>query len=238
MITNGKTAKRLLTLSLGFAIAFSGAAWSLPTEANAATSTSFSTTANKIIALGKKYMGTPYDFGAPAGVTSRFDCSSFVQYVYKKYGINLPRRSIDQSKSGTYVSRSNLRPGDLVFFYSPVSHVAIYIGDGKILHTYGKPGVTISGLNSGWWDDHYKTARRVIPSSGSTSSTSSGTNTGTIVASVNFRSSPSTSGKVLDMLHSGEKVTILSKVNSYWYKVRTSNGKIGYVSSLSKYIRT
>jgi hypothetical protein len=135
------------------------------------------------------------------------------------------------------VSRSNLRPGDLVFFYSPVSHVAIYIGNGKILHTWGKPGVTISNLNYGWWDDHYRTARRVIPSGGSTSSSSS-SNTGTIVASVNFRSSPSTSGKVLDLLHSGEKVTILSKVNAYWYKVRTSDGKVGYISSLSKYIRT
>jgi hypothetical protein len=237
MITNGKTAKKLLTVSLGFAIAFSGAAWTLPTEAHAATSSSFSTTANKIITLGKRYMGTPYDFGAPKGVTGRFDCSSFVQYVYGKYGINLPRRSIDQSKSGTYVSRSNLRPGDLVFFYSPVSHVAIYIGSGKILHTYGKPGVTISNLNSGWWNNHYKTARRVIRSSGSTTSSSS-SKIGTIVASVNFRSSPSTKSKVLDLLHKGEKVTIVSKVNSYWYKVRTSNGKTGYISALSKYVRT
>ncbi|MDF2664082.1 MAG: hydrolase, partial [Paenibacillus sp.] len=52
--------------------------------------------------------------------------------------------------------------GDLVFFYSPIHHVGIYIGNGKVMHTYGKPGVTISSINSGWWKDHYTTARRVL----------------------------------------------------------------------------
>jgi cell wall-associated NlpC family hydrolase len=107
-------------------------------------------------------MGVPYKFGAPSGSTRAFDCSSFTQYVYKKNGISLPRTSIAQSKVGRYVSRSNLQPGDLVFFYSPIHHVAIYIGNGKILHTYGAPGVTISSLNSSWWSSHYTTARRVL----------------------------------------------------------------------------
>jgi hypothetical protein len=64
---------------------------------------------------------------------------------------------------GTFVPRDHLQPGDLVFFYSPVHHVAIYMGNGKIIHTYGKPGVTITDLNSGWWSSHYNTARRVLP---------------------------------------------------------------------------
>lgn len=121
-----------------------------------------SATANAIIAKGKQYMGVPYKFGAKTGSTASFDCSSFTQYLYREHGISIPRESIEQSRAGTYVPRSELQPGDLVFFYSPVHHVAIYIGGGKILHTYGDPGVTITELDTGWWDKHYTTARRVI----------------------------------------------------------------------------
>ncbi|MDF2715663.1 MAG: spr3, partial [Paenibacillus sp.] len=121
-----------------------------------------SSVANHIISKGKQYMGVPYKFGSKTGKTGSFDCSSFTQYLYELNGITLPRESIEQSRAGTYVPRSQLKPGDLVFFYSPVHHVAIYIGDGKILHTYGDPGVTITDLDSGWWDEHYTTARRVI----------------------------------------------------------------------------
>lgn len=112
-------------------------------------------------------MGTPYKFGAPSGVTSIFDCSSFTQYVYKKNGITLPRTSREQATKGYYVSRSNLRKGDLVFFSTRssggrIAHVGIYAGSGKILHTYGAGGVKYSSLSSDWWSSHYITARRVI----------------------------------------------------------------------------
>ncbi|GAA3404374.1 hypothetical protein GCM10020370_23530 [Paenibacillus hodogayensis] len=126
------------------------------------TSGSASQTASDIIAKGKTFMGVRYDFGAKTGNTKSFDCSSFTQYLYELKGVTLPRTSKEQSKAGTYVPRSQLQPGDLVFFYSPVHHVGIYIGNGKVLHTYGDPGVTIDDLNSGWWDEHYTTARRVI----------------------------------------------------------------------------
>ncbi|SFM06703.1 NlpC/P60 family protein [Paenibacillus sp. 1_12] len=121
-----------------------------------------SSKANSIIATGKKYMGVPYKFGATSGQTRNFDCSTFTQYVFAKYGIDLPRTSQQQSKVGTYVPKSQLKPGDLVFFYSPIHHVGIYIGNGKILHTYGKPGVTISDMNNAFWSSKYKTARRVL----------------------------------------------------------------------------
>ncbi|SFL54362.1 NlpC/P60 family protein [Paenibacillus sp. 1_12] len=121
-----------------------------------------SSKASQIIATGKRLMGVPYMYGAPTGTTNVFDCSSFTQHVYKQYGIQLPRSSKQQSTVGSYVSRNQLQPGDLVFFYSPIHHVAIYMGNGKILHTYGGPGVTISDMNSGWWSSHYKTARRVL----------------------------------------------------------------------------
>ncbi|MNI91853.1 Murein DD-endopeptidase MepS/Murein LD-carboxypeptidase precursor [compost metagenome] len=92
-----------------------------------------------------------------------------MKHIFKKYGVTLPRTSVAQSKAGTAVSKSNLKKGDLVFFSSGsrstgrnITHVAVYMGDGKILHTYGKPGVTISNLNSGTWKKTYVKARRVL----------------------------------------------------------------------------
>ncbi|MGG1312340.1 MULTISPECIES: C40 family peptidase [Cohnella] len=152
--------KTFVASFLAFAVLLTGAFEAVPAKANAATASE--SKASQIIAKGKQYLGVKYKFGAKVGNTSSFDCSSFTKYLYGLYGVYLPRTSKEQAKSGKYVSRSNLKPGDLVFFYSPIHHVAIYIGNGKILHTYGAPGVTISNLNSGWWDKHYTTARRVL----------------------------------------------------------------------------
>ncbi|MEK3747984.1 C40 family peptidase [Paenibacillus sp. FSL E2-8871] len=122
-----------------------------------------------VVNLGKKYMGVPYKFGASTSTTKVFDCSSFTKYIFKQYNVTLPRTAAAQSKVGTAVSKANLRVGDLVFFSSGsratgknVTHVAVYAGNGKILHTYGKPGVTISDLNSGTWKKTYLKARRVL----------------------------------------------------------------------------
>lgn len=133
--------------------------------------TANSSLADKIIATGMEYKGVRYEYGAEAGNTSSFDCSSFTQYIFGQHGITLSRSSKQQSTDGTYITRDQLQPGDLVFFYSPIHHVAVYIGDGKILHTYGEDGVTVTDLDSGWWDEHYTSARRVLPAeSQSTSS--------------------------------------------------------------------
>ncbi|MCE3201312.1 C40 family peptidase [Paenibacillus sonchi] len=128
-----------------------------------------SSTGQKIVNLGKKYMGVRYEFGASTSSTRTFDCSSFTKYIFGKYGVKLPRTSSAQSKVGKAVSKANLKVGDLVFFSSGsrangsnVTHVAVYIGNGKILHTYGSPGVTISDLNSGNWKRTYLKARRVL----------------------------------------------------------------------------
>lgn len=122
-----------------------------------------------VVNFGKKYMGVRYQFGASTSTTRAFDCSSFIKYIFSKYGKTLPRTSAAQSKVGTAVSKSNLRAGDLVFFSTGnratgrnVTHVAVYAGNGKILHTYGSPGVTISDLNSGNWKRTYLKARRVL----------------------------------------------------------------------------
>ncbi|MFD0681433.1 MULTISPECIES: C40 family peptidase [unclassified Paenibacillus] len=151
--------KTLMVATVGLSVMLSGTIVTLPSNTAYAYSSS---KASGVIATGKRYMGVPYKFGATSGQTRNFDCSSFTQYVYAKYGVHLPRTSQAQSHVGTYVAKSNLMPGDLVFFYSPIHHVGIYIGNGNILHTYGAGGVKISNMNSSFWKSKYKTARRVL----------------------------------------------------------------------------
>ncbi|MCQ0018238.1 C40 family peptidase [Actinomadura madurae] len=80
--------------------------------------------------MGK--IGRPYVWGA-AG-PSTFDCSGLTMWAYKQVGINLPHYTGSQWNAGTHVSRSQLQAGDLVFFYSDLHHMGMYVGDGKMLH--------------------------------------------------------------------------------------------------------
>ena len=102
-------------------------------------------------------VGKPYSWGA-SGPNS-FDCSGLTMYSYAAAGISLPHSSSGQSTMGMPVSRDQLQPGDLVFFYSPVSHVAMYIGNGQIVQasTSGQP-VAVASLDS---MPSYNSARRI-----------------------------------------------------------------------------
>ncbi|MBQ7113804.1 MAG: C40 family peptidase [Clostridia bacterium] len=96
---------------------------------------------NSILDTAKQYLGLPYKTAGTSPETG-FDCSGFTQYVFKRAGITIPRVSRDQAKAGMAVPYSQMRPGDLVCFNSPVSHVGIYIGGGKFIHS-PKPGDVI-----------------------------------------------------------------------------------------------
>ncbi len=89
-------------------------------------------------------VGDPYVWGA--GGPNAFDCSGLTQYAYAAAGISLPHSSRMQSQMGSAVSRSQLQPGDLIFYYSPVSHVSMYIGNGQMVHasTSGVPVKVVS----------------------------------------------------------------------------------------------
>lgn len=119
----------------------------------------------QVVATAKQYLGCRYVWGgmSPSG----FDCSGFVNYVYKLYGYTMNRVAQDiYNNDGTWVDKSSLRPGDLVFFgwsaYS-VSHVGMYIGDGQFIHACSSStGVIISSLSESYYTNRYVGARHII----------------------------------------------------------------------------
>ena len=92
-------------------------------------------------------VGDAYVYGA-AGPNA-FDCSGLTMMAWAQAGVSLPHSSSAQYNSGPHVAMSDLQPGDLVFYYSPISHVGIYIGGGKIVHAANpSSGVTVAAVNS------------------------------------------------------------------------------------------
>jgi cell wall-associated NlpC family hydrolase len=92
-------------------------------------------------------VGDAYVYGASG--PSAFDCSGLTSMAWAAAGVSLPHSSSAQYSSGPHVSASDLQPGDLVFYYSPISHVGMYIGNGMIVHAANPgSGVTTAPLNS------------------------------------------------------------------------------------------
>ena len=121
----------------------------------------------EIVSRAAKYKGIPYVFG---GITTKgFDCSGYVQYVFKDCKAKLPRLADEQALQGIFVTQKQLRPGDLVFFttYAPgASHVGIYAGDGKFWSASSSRGVILSSLKEDYWKQRYFGARRVLRATG------------------------------------------------------------------------
>lgn len=126
----------------------------------------YSSAGEQVVAFAKTLQGIPYVWGGTT--TGGFDCSGFVQYVLRQFGVSLNRTANAQMSNGYSISSDQLIPGDLVFFsgtYSTggASHVGIYIGDGQFVHaSSGRGCVTISGLWSNYYANHYYGARRVL----------------------------------------------------------------------------
>ena len=118
---------------------------------------------SSIVATARKYLGYKYVYGGSSPSTG-FDCSGFTSYVFKQHGISLNRTAAGQYSNGVAVSRSNLQPGDLVMFgKSGINHVAIYIGGGQIIHaSTPSTGVRIDSLSTGYYNNNYVGARRIL----------------------------------------------------------------------------
>jgi len=121
----------------------------------------------QIVEFAKKYIGGKYVWGANG--PNAFDCSGFTQYVFSKNGIGLNRTAAEQAKQGMKVSKNELEIGDLVFFSkinsvgAGVSHVGIYIGNGKFIHaSNSRNGIRVDELSNNYYTKHYHSARRVI----------------------------------------------------------------------------
>jgi len=113
-------------------------------------------------------LGTPYKFGG-SNPEQGLDCSGFVKHVYKEStNLTLPRSAREMSRLGEPVAKSELKPGDLVFFNTrrrPNSHVGIYKGNGEFVHASStrRKAVTVSRMDQKYWASRFNGARRVLP---------------------------------------------------------------------------
>lgn len=118
---------------------------------------------SRLQAAAERWEGVPHQLGGttPRGV----DCSGLVQSVFaNEFHHSLPRTTDEQVHAGTKISRSRLRPGDLVFFRPgwKKRHVGIYMSEGTFLHASSSDGVRVSSLNRSYWNEHWWQARRVL----------------------------------------------------------------------------
>ena len=136
------------------------------TYAQAAAADSSPASADDLIRSAMGLLGVAYRYGGTSASTG-FDCSGFMQHIFRRsMGLSLPRTSAEQAKMGSHVNRSELQPGDMVFFRTMgggrISHVGLYIGNDRFIHAprTGKR-IEITSLSNRYWGSKYAFARRV-----------------------------------------------------------------------------
>lgn len=162
---NRASAKKPIFFKNGVSTGIAPSAAALKASANYIVSGPTSTIQrDRVVSTAKQYIGVPYVWAGSS--PNGFDCSGFTQYVFRSCGVTIPRTCEGQYTLGTYVSKENLKPGDLVFFQNTyktgISHVGIYVGDGMFIHASSSKGVTISNLYSSYYINHYYGARSVL----------------------------------------------------------------------------
>lgn len=129
-------------------------------------SSTISRSSSSVVRVAFSKVGASYRWGSTGPYS--FDCSGFTSYVMKQMGVSIPRSSRAQFNGGRAVSRNGLLPGDLVFFQGPsghggVGHVAVYIGNNKIVHaSTPSTGVIVSSLSERYYVSRYIGARRYL----------------------------------------------------------------------------
>jgi peptidoglycan endopeptidase LytE len=137
-------------------------AWWAPAPAPAPAPAQAPSPTAKVIEAAKQLEGVPYHWGGTSA--SGFDCSGFVNYVFDEQGIALPRTSEEMfAESGSPVSASQLKPGDLVFFtIGSIHHVGIYLGNDAFISATSSRGIHVDSLATKYWGSKYIGAKRVI----------------------------------------------------------------------------
>ena len=111
-----------------------------------------------VVAVARTAIGSPYAWGATG--PTRFDCSGLVVWSFAQVGVQVPRTSQEQARSGMPVARDQVLPGDVIVYYANASHVGIYAGAGEVIHasTYGRPVAEVPIDAAG----PFRTARRLM----------------------------------------------------------------------------
>ena len=130
------------------------------TEKRKPSAPSASGRGQRVVTIAQRYLGTPYRWGGESPGTG-FDCSGFVQYVFSRVGVSLPRVVSAQYRTGRAVARSALRPGDIVFF-NGLGHDGIYVGGGRFIHSPNSGDVVKISTLTGYYADRWVGARRVL----------------------------------------------------------------------------
>lgn len=124
-------------------------------------------TADIIIANAVELVGTPYRYGG--STPSGFDCSGLLHFLYNEAVTSFPRRAIDQSRAGSYVDKSSLLAGDLVFYATgsnnTITHAALFVGNNTVIQAVSagpQTGVVITDMDESYWAKRYVTSRRVL----------------------------------------------------------------------------
>jgi cell wall-associated NlpC family hydrolase len=113
------------------------------------------------VGIAEQYLGVPYVWGGAS--PSGFDCSGLVMYVYAQLGVQLPHYTVSQYEypNAVHPSRSELEPGDLVFF-AGLGHVGIYIGNNEFIHAPHTGAVVSIDSLTGWYSSEYYGATRIL----------------------------------------------------------------------------
>jgi len=164
-MTKAKAKKHIKAISLVLCIMLAGCSYLIKKREYAPD------LSDRIVKNAAQHIGVPYQYGGNTPVG--FDCSGFTWYAMKQAGIDIPRIVKEQYSAGRSVSKSDLQKGDLVFFstkwgaylgiFFPPSHVGIYTGNGKFIHSPKTGGfIRYDSMDNPYWKHHYKGARDFI----------------------------------------------------------------------------
>lgn len=137
------------------------------TKENETTNNNIGNKGQEVVDIAKKYLGYKYVVGGKNPETG-FDCSGFTRYIYLQFGYSLGTTAAGQNNLGTEISRTDLRPGDLILFYdegkTKIGHTGIYISNGDFIHSANpERGVVIDNINTNsYYNERYIVAKRIV----------------------------------------------------------------------------